>query len=207
MVSPMIAWRVFIAGSILLVVGLSSAEEAQAQQGYEFGIRFRPINFRPTNFERFSFSGYGFRPTSAQSIQFNQIRFPAFNSRMMRRDFESARDRGRSDQSITFQARHDRSDPGVRLSQVRKHGISTLSDRRRRGNAPRLGVRHLPPERTGQLARGESNRSVSSRSSRIAGSRQLVGASSRTAKRRPASTGVRSASRLRGDVFSSTATR
>ncbi len=250
----MLAWRVFIIGSVLLASGSLVVDKAQAQQGYEFGIRFQPINFRPTNFDRFSFSGYAFRPTSAQPIQFNRINFPAFNSRAVRQDFDRSRDRGRSNQSIVFWSGRDRtgrSDLRLRLSQHRGPASPTLSDRRRSESDSRLGVRHPLPEQTGRLARGESHRGAFFPASRIAGTGRLVGpssrialanvrrpftaenragtattratgtiprvtshrartavsASSRTSRRQSRSTDVRSASRLRGDMFSSTAIR
>ena len=206
----MIAWRVFLSGGVLLVSSLAVVDKAQAQQGYEFGIRFASINFRPTNFERFSFSGHGFRPTSAQPIQFNKINFPAFNSRAVRRDIDRSSDRGQSDRSIAFQSRDgraSRSDPSLRLSQRREAVVPILANRRPPESVSRAGIRHRLPENSPRLARRESDPSVSSRSSRIARSSRFVEPSSRAAKRRPAPTDVRSASRLRGEVFSSTAIR
>ena len=250
----MTAWRVVITGSVLLASGLAGLDKAQAQQGYEFGIRFQPINFGPTNFKRFSFPGYGFRPASAQPIQFNKISFPAFNSRAVRQDFEKSRDRGRLDQSIAFQGRRDRivrSGPPLRVSQHRGPAIPTLSNRRQPEGVARLGVPRPLPERTRRLARGKSDGGASSPSSRFADFGQLGGPSSRVALagirrpfadedratvartrvastvspstgsrartaisvsprtvRRPSiSTDTRSASRLRGDAFSSAAIR
>lgn len=57
---------------------------AEAQQGYEFGIRFNPVNFRPVNFNGFSFQQPSYRGLNTQPIQFERITFPAFNSRSVR---------------------------------------------------------------------------------------------------------------------------
>jgi hypothetical protein len=70
----------------VLPLGVSLfASSASAQQGYEFGIRFQPVNFRPVNFNGFSFQQTSFRPQNTQPIPFERITFPALNSRAVRR--------------------------------------------------------------------------------------------------------------------------
>ncbi len=54
--------------------------EAEAQQGYGFGLRFDPITFQPQTFRGFSFAGQSFQPALAPSIVFGGIRFPPFNA-------------------------------------------------------------------------------------------------------------------------------
>ena len=72
--------------SVILLGAVFWPVVARAQQEYEFGIRFRPINFRPVNFNRFSFQQPSFRGLNTQPIQFERINFPAFSSRTVRRD-------------------------------------------------------------------------------------------------------------------------
>ncbi len=69
---------------LTLVWSLLAATPARAQQGYEFGIRFRPVQFKPLNFRGFSFPQQSIRPQGDQPIQFRTITFPALNSRTYR---------------------------------------------------------------------------------------------------------------------------
>lgn len=203
-------WRILLSGGLLLVGGLASLDKAQAQQTYEFGIRFPPVNFRPTNFQQFSFSGHGFRTDSMQSIQFNRINFPAFNSRVVRRDAAKTPDRARSERSIVFHARDDRarhSDSGSRLVKRRETMVPTLASRRATEGVYNVRFQNRSTENTRRVALRESKTTVSLRSSRFARFDRLADPSPRAAKRQTASTNVRTASRVRGEVFSSTAIR
>lgn len=69
---------------LTLLWSLLATTPARAQQGYEFGIRFRPVQFQPLNFRGFSFPQQSFRPQLDQPIQFRTITFPALNSRTYR---------------------------------------------------------------------------------------------------------------------------
>jgi len=64
---------------VWIVVAAVPLGTANAQQGYEFGFRFRPITFRPQNFRGFSHRGHTFRPLIAQPIQFGTMTFPPLN--------------------------------------------------------------------------------------------------------------------------------
>jgi hypothetical protein len=75
--------RLLIAGVALAAVVVTLAE-TEAQQGYEFGLRFDPLQFRPQSFGGFSFPRQSFRLRVDQPIQFSRINFPAFNSRSFR---------------------------------------------------------------------------------------------------------------------------
>ena len=65
-----------------LVVAAVAAmqEDSFAQQGYDFGFRFRPIRFRPHNFRGFSYQGQTFRPMFGQPLQFKTMTFPPKNA-------------------------------------------------------------------------------------------------------------------------------
>jgi hypothetical protein len=77
-VSAIVAWGV-------------SPHSAQAQQGYEFGVRFRQLTFQPVSFRGFSFQGQqNIRPLPQQPIQFGSITFPPFNSPPIARQRETA---------------------------------------------------------------------------------------------------------------------
>jgi len=75
--------RFLIAGVALSAVGVTFAE-TEAQQGYEFGLRFDPLQFRSQSFGGFSFPRQSFRLRVDQPIQFGRINFPAFSSRSLR---------------------------------------------------------------------------------------------------------------------------
>jgi hypothetical protein len=76
----------------LLAIGLTAAAllgsslDALAQQGYEFGVRFRPLHFQPQNFRGFSYQGPTFRPMFGQAMQFRPVTFPPFSAPPIRLD-------------------------------------------------------------------------------------------------------------------------
>ena len=84
--------RKLLAGFMIAAGAVFAGSPAEAQQGYEFGIRFNPVNFRTVNFGGFSFQQASFRPVNNQPIQFNRITFPAFSSRIVRRNANRDRD-------------------------------------------------------------------------------------------------------------------
>ena len=117
--------RLATVSSVFLTAVLGIPLVANAQQGYEFGIRFQTLQFRPQTFSGFSFQQPSFRTQVATPIQFSGIQFPAFNSRFVRR--ESAPGLASRATNTSIARRSSRENSSARKAAVsfeRRRGIS-----------------------------------------------------------------------------------
>ena len=137
--------RVLICSAMLLGLFGFGSELANAQQGYEFGIRFNPVRFQPSNFNGFSFQQPSFRPQFGQGIQFETINFPALSSRAVRQRRNSPFNRRPVESNISYR------DRGRLLAVVAQEDLSPQTARQRaefarnrprQENLARQGRRH-----------------------------------------------------------------
>ncbi len=216
----MIQHRTLLTAAIVLILGTFDAQ-AFAQQGYEFGVRFQPLNFRPQTFGGFSFRGQTFQTVRNQPIQFRTINFPALNSPPIRLDRRDQEQQSTSAASAAADANHFSASSGRLDSSARQ--IETASPVGatwlRPPLSPAAGARRTPSS-SRQLLAAQRNPFAPVKAgihtqlpshdgspvSRLAGrtdnrSARFAGAGSRDSRRFSIATQNRSAIRLSADEF------